>query len=110
MSKELAIGDKTGKFSVKFDFTSDRQDDLKAGIWPATVGMRIIKAELGLEPGTINRDGDVRYYTDDANIFAELLKICMCHSDGGWFTIDPMPTGSTVFILPHKTDGKYSNE
>lgn len=108
MSKVEASGNKTGKFSVKFDFTSDRQEELRAGIWNVSVGQRIIKAELGLDPGTINSGGDIRYYTDDANIFAELLKICMCHSDGGWFCINPMPNDSTVFHLPHKTNGKYN--
>ena len=95
------------KYTVKFDFTDGRQEHLLEMVWPTEIGKRIIRAELGLEPDVDNGDGDVRYGTDDPAVFVELLKLCVQHSAGGWWTAEPMPNGE-VFNLPMR-GGKYSN-
>ena len=97
------MSDTDPKYHVKFDFTRDTQNDLKEGVWTVSVGQRIIKAEYGLDPTTDNGGGDIRYETDDAATFAELLSLAFQYSDGGWWSVRPMPDGSSgVFHIPHK--------
>lgn len=97
------------KYEVAFDFTGSQQNELLEKVWPAEIGKRVIKAELGLDPAVENGGGDVRYRTDDPAVFVELLKLCVQHSAGGWWVAEPMPGGKGgVFHLP-KRGGKYSN-
>lgn len=95
MSKEF-------KYEVKFEFTRDGQEYLLEKVWSESIGKRIIKAELGLDPAVDNSNGDIRYQTNDAAIFAELLKLCVLHSAGGWWCSEPMPKDYIVFHLPQR--------
>ncbi len=96
------------KYEVRFDFTGDSQDVLLSTVWPYSLGVRIIEAELSITPAICNGPSDVRYQTDDAEKFAELLKLAFQFSAGGWAVIEPMPKNSVVFHLPMR-GGKYSN-
>ena len=87
------------KYSVAFRFSTDRQDDLKTGIYTETAGKRLIKAELELDPDVDNGSGDVRYHTDDPIKMLELLKLAFTIADGGWWTMKPMPKGENVFHI-----------
>lgn len=78
------------KYRIKFDFTDDRKDDLKEGIWTTSVAKRIIKAEHNLEPCTENSGGDIRYETDNAEIAMALMELVFTVSEGGWWSIEPM--------------------
>jgi hypothetical protein len=96
------------KYAVAFDFTSDRRGDLLPTVWPETLGKRIIKAELGLEPVVDNGGGDVRYATDDPVIMLELMKLAQQFSAGGWWCSEPMPADKPVFHFSMR-GGKYGN-
>ena len=95
-------------YEVKFDFTTERQDDLRAGVYTTDAGKRLIKAELGLTPNVENPGGDVRYKTNNPTVALELLKLAFTISAGGWVVINPMPESHTVFHLPMR-GGKYSS-
>lgn len=92
--------DKNRKYEIAFDFTGERQGDLRAGVYTAEAGIRLIKAELGLEPRVQHGPGDVRYHTDDPAQMLELIKLAYTISAGGWIVIRPMPKGLSVFPLP----------
>ena len=94
-------------YSIKFDFTGDKLEDLREDIWPITLAKRIIKAEFGMGPNVDNGE-DIRYVTESASTFVELLRIAINHSAGGWWTADPMPKESHVYHLPTR-GGKYTN-
>lgn len=96
------------KYSIKFDFTSDRQDSLLSTVWPETLAKRIIKAEFDIEPKVDNGNGDVRYETDDPALMLELMKLAKQHSAGGWWCVEPMPKDQTVFHFGMR-GGKYGN-
>lgn len=96
------------KYSVKFDFTKDGREHLLDTVWPETLGKRIIKAELGLDPLVDNGGGDVRYGTDDPALMLELMKLARQFSAGGWWCVEPMPKDHTVFHFGTR-GGKYSN-
>ncbi|MCF7843701.1 hypothetical protein K9M47_02265 [Candidatus Gracilibacteria bacterium] len=98
-----------GKYEVAFDFTTERQEDLREGIFTAEAGKRLIKAELGIDPCVENSGGDVRYATDDPKVGFELLRLAFTISAGGWVAIEPMPKGQVVFHLPRRGK-KYSND
>lgn len=89
-------------YRIKFDFTTDRQQDLQEEIWPVSLAKRIIKAELGLIPCAENSGGDIRYETEDPEKFVELLKLAFAHSAGGWWSMTHMPEGFSVFYLPSR--------
>ncbi len=78
------------KYHIKFSFTSDRQEDLKEGIWTESVGKRMIKAEFGLDPCTVNSNGDLRYETTDGDTAMKLMEIAFTTSKGGWWSIGEM--------------------
>lgn len=96
------------KYHVKFDFTNDSQESLLSTVWPETLGKRIIKAELGLEPTIDNGNGDIRYKTDDPATMVELMKLAVQFSAGGWWAAEPMPKEQIVFRFG-KRGGKYDN-
>ena len=50
-------------YSIKFDFTGDKLEDLREDIWPITLAKRIIKAEFGADPSVDNGE-DIRYETE----------------------------------------------
>lgn len=96
-------------YHIKFDFTSDRQDSLREGVWPETLAKRLLKSEFGIDPTTDNGNGDVRYDIEDPKLMLELMKIAKLHSAGGWWCVEPMPKDQTVFHF--RTRGKkYSND
>ena len=93
------------KYHVAFDFTRDKQEELREGVYTEEAGKRLIQAELDLEPSVDNGGGDVRYGTDDPVKALELLKLAFTISAGGWWCHQPMPNGEgDVFHLP--TRGK----
>lgn len=96
------------KYTVGFDFTTGKKEDLLETVWPASLGIRIIKAEIGLEPTVVNSLTDVRYQTDNPTEFAELLSLAFQYSAGGFICIEPMPKNHVVFHLPMR-GGKYGN-
>ena len=85
------------KYEISFDFTKDSQVNLRENIWPETLAKRIIKSEFGLDPNIDNGAGDIRYATNDPEMFIELLKILQYASGGGWWCSEQMPQGYTVF-------------
>jgi len=87
------------KYSVAFRFTIDTKENLRPGIYTESAGKRLIKAELNLDPDVDNGGGDVRYYTEDPAIALELLKLAFTISNGGWWTMSPMPKDQNVFHL-----------
>jgi len=102
------MSDTEPKYHVKYNFTKGKQADLKEDVWTVAVAQRIIKREFGLDPTVDNGGGDIRYETDDAATFAELLALCFEYSDGGWWSLRPMPDGrdTGVFHIPHKPSKK----
>jgi len=85
------------KYHIKLAFTKDKEHHLTPGVWTGVVARRIIKNELGLDPSTDNADDDIRYDTDDAATFIELMVIAHRHSKGGWFCVYPMPEEDSVY-------------
>ena len=96
------------KYEVAFDFTSEKQEDLRSEVYAMSAGKRLIKAELGLTP-SVDNGCDVRYATDDPAEALELLKLAFTISAGGWIVCEPMPKGIGVFHLPTRGH-KYSNQ
>ena len=100
----------TLKYDVKFDFTRDRKEDLREGVYTEEAGKRLIKSELDMIPSVDNGDGDVRYSTNDPVKALELLKLAFTISAGGWWCHNPMPSGpGDVFHLPMRGH-KYANQ
>lgn len=95
-------------YKIKFDFTTDKQNDLREKIWPESIAKRIIKNELKLYPCVENGHGDVRYETNDAGTMMELMKIAKLHSAGGWWAAEPMKKEGDVFHFSLR-GGKYHN-
>ena len=85
------------KYHIALKFTKDTEDCIKSGVWTGDIARRMIFCEIGLDPSTDNGDGDIRYDTDNAEKFAYLMVVAHRHSDGGWFCVEPMPKGITVY-------------
>ncbi len=90
------------KYHVQLNFTADHKEALVPGVMTAEAAVRLIKAELGVEPNHFNHPGDVRYDTDDPVKALELLKYAFTIADGGWWAIRPMPEREVVFHLPRR--------
>jgi hypothetical protein len=90
------------KYSIALQFTKDQEGDLIPGVCIGGIAKRLITAMVGIDPYDEYDEGDLRYETDDAEVFAILLKLAYIIAKGGWFSIEPMPPGIGVFHLPSR--------
>ena len=75
---------------IKFTFTRDETEELVQNVWTVSVARRIIHAELDILPYKEQSGGDIRYETDDADVFVKLLRIAFEHAESGWWRTDDM--------------------